>query len=206
MDELTMGLRSPVLNIMPALGAASQVIAYNNWLSTKAERNRVEATSIQSPYIDESDGKHKWKFDASFSTNSWAGVWRYGDYVLVSFLAIASNTIEKAKTRNIITNLPTCTKRIYLTPSIISYSFIPIEVVDIHDDYTDIETEYLRVPSAIKQCVCAIRPEEYVKTATGGYYKSTILQVDGALNPTEISPGHMICATFDYITSDPLPT
>lgn len=206
MDELTMGLRSPVLNIMPALGAASQVIAYDNWLSTKAESKRVAATFIQSPYVDESDGKHKWKFDASFSNSSWAGVWRYGDYVMVSFAAIASNTVAKATTRNIITNLPTCTKRIYITPSIITYSVTPIEVAYVHENYTDYETEYIRTPSAIKQCVCAIRPEEYVKTDTGGYYKNTVLQVDGALNPTEIKPGHIICATFDYITSDPLPS
>lgn len=209
MEDENRGLRATVTNVVTALRDASQVIAYDTWVSSKADANRVAATFVQSNYVDESDGRRKWKFDASFSDSSWATVWRYGDYVIVSFAAITSATILPGKTRNIITNLPTCTKRIYLTPSLVTFTVSTIEEEHVYDWGVETETVTIRTPTAINQCVCAIRPEEFVEPTEAqpnGYYKNTILQVDASLNPTRIDPGRIIYATFSYITSDPLPT
>ena len=125
-----------------------------------------------------SRGGNVWSFGESFnSVDSVVYCRRLLNVVQVTFSVKATAQVLPGVSRNIITNLPPAMMRTHVQAYMMLWS------ID-------------NVPTYATPVMCAIRPEESASNS------SQILKVDGATNPTTITPGVTVIGTFMYIASD----
>ena len=123
-------------------------------------------------------GGNVWSFGESFnSVDSVVYCRRLLNVVQVTFSVKATAQVLPGVSRNIITNLPAAMMRTHVQAYMMLYN-------------TD------NVPTYATPVMCAIRPEESASNS------NQILKVDGATNPTMITPGVTVIGTFMYIAND----
>jgi len=173
-NKKTATVSTDVINdLKKAVEVINRVTAYEQSLDEyKNDLDNVAASTVYT---------RTWKYGPSFGGNletngNYCSVWRSGYAVTVSFAARCTTAITgDTPNRIIINNLPKSRIRVYLAIPIIHFTG--------------------NKPDGVKgDCVCTIRPEQDDK---GAY-----LQVDGALNPTEVKVGDVLYGTFSYVTSE----
>lgn len=134
-------------------------------------------------------------------------IWHNGPVVHVTFTVTAQRlNIPAATERVVFKGLPAAAHRVYLTPTMVEFTA---------QSSTDSngQTVTTQVPTSIGgNCVCTIRlasESRPVWDSTRGLYVSTafdptVLQIDGALNPTLIKKGWTIYGSFSYLTTESL--